>query len=158
METQVDSQKIIPYNSSLRISDQLFKEYYWKEYEAIFIYVNNPPKELTPESYRDLRQMIGEFETMPRALGNASTVLWLNYYEMAMKPYYDVINFFDNDFPLDYQELPVFLADNLTGPIWSTMIKWHTNGEKKVEVNQFYFVTGIHNATTWVQRAENMLE
>ncbi|CAI4226216.1 unnamed protein product [Auanema sp. JU1783] len=156
IEIQINSQKIIPKDSVLLEADRLFREYYWKEYEPLYIYVNNPPATLNQETLSDLKAMINDFETMPRSIGNKSTVLWLTDYEKAYQPLYDFHNLW-GDFPLSYDELSHFLEETPARHIWSNFVHWHRNQKGDTVVDSFHFMTGIHNGTTWEERASNML-
>uniref|UniRef100_A0A1I7WSX7 SSD domain-containing protein n=1 Tax=Heterorhabditis bacteriophora TaxID=37862 RepID=A0A1I7WSX7_HETBA len=134
IETKIDSQRIIPYDSPLRESDKLFKEYYWKEHELIEIFVTSPPNISNPEEFSEFQRMMNEFHDLPRAIGSTSTVLFLDDYikYKRIRNRYEVVDDADK-------------------------IKDHLSIRGQTVVDAFKFYTGFHNATTWMERAENML-
>ncbi|PAV73208.1 hypothetical protein WR25_14299 [Diploscapter pachys] len=152
MVIRVDSQRIIPSDSALKITDKLFSQYYWKEYEPLFLFVNNPPDISKGDNLDQLQEMVRDFENLPRALGTNSTMFWFNDYQSMMKHAYYFYNAIGGDYKLSYDELPTFLKH---AQIWDSFIKWHKEG-RQVIVDQYYFIIGFHNATTWEERAENM--
>ncbi|TKR58413.1 hypothetical protein L596_029861 [Steinernema carpocapsae] len=155
IRTHINSQKIIPSDSLLLRTDSLFEKYQWKEYEALQVFVNNPPDIRDTQAMGELKNMIHEFETLPQAIGPDATVFWLQDYEQYLTRLNGLTAFMGVDFGSSYDAIPDFL-DLL--PFWKNTFKWHKNEDDSITVTQYFFITGYCNSTSWLQRAELMVK
>uniref|UniRef100_A0A0N4Z5X7 SSD domain-containing protein n=1 Tax=Parastrongyloides trichosuri TaxID=131310 RepID=A0A0N4Z5X7_PARTI len=150
IEPVINSQQIIPSDSLLQRTDRLFEKYTWKEYELLTVILNNPPNISSVDGLEKLKTIVRKFETIPQALGNISTFIFLNDFETylhtirAMSMYLVDINF-----SIDY--LPEFLEDL---PHWKMGVKMRN----KTILDKISFQTGYFNSSTWIDRANLMLK
>uniref|UniRef100_A0AC35UE77 SSD domain-containing protein n=1 Tax=Rhabditophanes sp. KR3021 TaxID=114890 RepID=A0AC35UE77_9BILA len=149
----INSQQIIPSDSLLQRTDRLFEKYTWKEYEILNVYVNNPPDISTSNGLQELNKIISKFETMPQAIGSASTLFFLDQYKVYIG-FLNVLTFFGGfQIGTDTNSLPQFLKDF---PVYNNAVKWHKENDSIV-VDKFSFMTAYCNSTTWSDRA-NLME
>ncbi|KAK0405138.1 hypothetical protein QR680_017817 [Steinernema hermaphroditum] len=155
IRTHINSQKIIPSDSLLLRTDTLFERYQWKEYEALQVFVNNPPDIKDSGAISELKRMVHEFETLPQAIGPDATVFWLSDYEEYVSHMSQLSALVGIESEVSYNDIPEFL-DVL--PFWKNTFKWHRTENNSIAVSQYYFITGYCNLTSWLQRAELMLK
>uniref|UniRef100_A0A0N5C792 SSD domain-containing protein n=1 Tax=Strongyloides papillosus TaxID=174720 RepID=A0A0N5C792_STREA len=153
MEPVINSQQIIPSDSLLQKTDKLFEKYTWKEYELLTVILNNPPNISEPEGLLKLKKIVNAFETIPQALGNMSTFIFLNDYETYLQTLRMMSIFLvDIKFSIDY--IPEFLNDL---PHWNMGIKM-SQVNNKTSLSKISFQTGFFNSTSWIDRANLMLK
>ncbi|VDD85920.1 unnamed protein product [Enterobius vermicularis] len=162
IRTYINAQKIIPSDSRLLRADALCEKYQWKEYEPLFVFVNNPPDISHPKLLRELDLMVEDFETLPQAIGPSATMFWVNDLRKFVKAFQedstgnDWLTAIAGDLPLSASWIPTFLT---WAPFWNATLRWHWEDDNSlVVVDSFYFVTGYCNSTSWLDRASLMLK
>uniref|UniRef100_A0A0N5ANG5 SSD domain-containing protein n=1 Tax=Syphacia muris TaxID=451379 RepID=A0A0N5ANG5_9BILA len=162
IRTYINAQKIIPSDSRLLRADALCEKYQWKEYEPLFVFVNNPPDISDPELVHELDDMVKDFETLPQAIGSSATMFWMNDMRKFLKEFeknmqnFAWLSILTTDIPLSPTWIPTFIS---WVPFWNSTIRWHWESkENEIVVDSFYFITGYCNSTTWLDRAALMLK
>ncbi|VDN50760.1 unnamed protein product [Dracunculus medinensis] len=121
VKTYINAQKIIPYDSPLLTADTLFKNYHWKEYEPLQIYVNRPPNISDSKQLAELKTMIEDFESLPQAIGSSSTIFWLYDLEKLIWEENQLMAFMGIEIGISYDHLPRFL-EHFT--FWQDFVRW----------------------------------
>ncbi|MFH4974020.1 hypothetical protein AB6A40_000729 [Gnathostoma spinigerum] len=154
MRTYINAQKIIPSDSLLQRTDEVFRKYQWPEYEPVQVFVNNPPDIKDRQAVAELKALIHDFETLPHAIGPKATMFWMSDFEKMIEDINELTMRFGIEVDPSYQSLPEFLR---TFSYWNETIRWQRDENGTVKVTAFYFITGYGNSTTWLQRANMML-
>uniref|UniRef100_A0A0K0EE49 SSD domain-containing protein n=1 Tax=Strongyloides stercoralis TaxID=6248 RepID=A0A0K0EE49_STRER len=153
IEPVINSQQIIPSDSLLQKTDKLFEKYTWKEYELLTVILNNPPNISESDGLIKLKKIVNAFETIPQALGNMSTFIFLNDYETYLQTM-RVMSMYLVDIKFSVEYIPEFLKDL---PHWNMGIKI-LQTDNQIFLNKILFQTGFFNSTSWIDRANLMLK
>lgn len=87
----LDGQKLLPKDSPLLEADRLLTENVWSEHHPVTVLINKQLNITNETEYALFRGMVKEFETIDRAVGSNSTMLWLNEYEYYYKTFAPMI-------------------------------------------------------------------